>query len=228
MMRTAAGRRALQVVLLVGGLFALGLLCGEQAHAADGVLPATSTSSVTRSVTSTTSVPSDDVVSSDSAQGVRSLAKSQVVPSVDVRVAQPVGRLVGTVVTGLAEAEAKLPPPPESSELPSPPDLSDLPGLSELPGPPGLPALPGQTLPAPVTSAPESGSPGTPSATSGQGTEGRSAAAVPLTYGPRFDVGAAVSGGAGVARTSAHRAGQLGETGQAPVHHAPPAIRAAP
>ncbi|GAA3973136.1 hypothetical protein [Streptomyces plumbiresistens] len=222
MMRTAAGRRALQVVLLVGGLFALGLLCGEQAHAADGVLPATSTSSVTRSVTSTTSVPSDDVVSSDSAQGVRSLAKSQVVRSVDVRVAQPVGRLVGTVVTGLAEAEAKLPSPPESSELPSPPDLSDLPGLSELPGPPGLPALPGQTLPAPVTSAPESGSPGTPSATSGQGTEGRSAAAVPLTYGPRFDVGAAVSGGAGVAHTSAHRAGQLGETGQAPVHHAPP------
>ncbi|MDQ1048016.1 hypothetical protein [Streptomyces sp. V4I2] len=245
MMRTAAGRRALQVVLLVGGLFALGLLCGEQAHAADGVLSTTSTSSVTRSVTSTaspasaastasvaptasaastTSAPSDDVVSSDSAQGVRSLAKSQVVRSVDVRVAQPVGRLVGTVVTGLAEAEAeaKLPSPPESSELPSPPDLSDLPGLSELPGPPGLPALPGQTLPAPVTSAPESGSPGTPSATSGQGTEGRSAAAVPLTYGPRFDVGAAMSGGAGVAHTSAHRAGQLGETGQAPVHHAPP------
>ncbi|MFI6566306.1 hypothetical protein [Streptomyces sp. NPDC050534] len=36
MMRTAAGRRALQVVLLVGGLFALGFLCGEQAHAAEG------------------------------------------------------------------------------------------------------------------------------------------------------------------------------------------------
>ncbi|MEV0217871.1 hypothetical protein [Streptomyces sp. NPDC050704] len=35
--RTAAGRRALQVVLLVGGLFVLGLLCGEQARAADGV-----------------------------------------------------------------------------------------------------------------------------------------------------------------------------------------------
>ncbi|MGP4044891.1 hypothetical protein [Streptomyces sp. 2A115] len=35
--RTAAGRRALQVVLLVGGLLVLGLLCGEQARAADGV-----------------------------------------------------------------------------------------------------------------------------------------------------------------------------------------------
>ncbi len=31
------GRRALQVGLLVGGLFVLGFLCGEQAHAADGV-----------------------------------------------------------------------------------------------------------------------------------------------------------------------------------------------
>lgn len=35
-LRTAAGRRALQLVLLVGGLFLLGFLCGEQAHAAEG------------------------------------------------------------------------------------------------------------------------------------------------------------------------------------------------
>ncbi|MFD8070923.1 hypothetical protein [Streptomyces parvulus] len=34
--RTAAGRRALHVALLVGGLFLLGLLCGERAQAADG------------------------------------------------------------------------------------------------------------------------------------------------------------------------------------------------
>ncbi|MGW3414973.1 hypothetical protein [Streptomyces sp. NPDC000888] len=52
--RTAVGRRALQVVLLVGGLFALGLLFGEQAHAADGLAPTTSVpvvQSVTGSVT---------------------------------------------------------------------------------------------------------------------------------------------------------------------------------
>lgn len=36
-LRGAFGRRALQVGLLVGGLFVLGFLCGEQAHAADGV-----------------------------------------------------------------------------------------------------------------------------------------------------------------------------------------------
>jgi hypothetical protein len=141
----------------------------------------------------------------------------------DDRVVRPVGRLVGAVVTGPAEAEARLPSPPESSEPPSLPDVPDLPGLSELPGTPGLPvlpglpALPGQTLPAPVASTPQSGSPGTPTATNGQGTEGRSAAAMPLTYGPRFDVGAAVSGGAGVAHTPEHRAGPAG---QAPVQHA--------
>ncbi|WP_158692695.1 hypothetical protein [Streptomyces roseochromogenus] len=44
-LRTAAGRRALQLAVLVGGLFALGFLCGEQAHAADGTpLPAKVTS----------------------------------------------------------------------------------------------------------------------------------------------------------------------------------------
>ncbi|MEV6052736.1 hypothetical protein [Streptomyces sp. NPDC052107] len=43
-LRTAAGRRALQLALLVGGLFALGFLCGEQAHAADGTpVPARAT-----------------------------------------------------------------------------------------------------------------------------------------------------------------------------------------
>ncbi|WP_329472017.1 hypothetical protein OIE75_23200 [Streptomyces sp. NBC_01723] len=35
-MRTAAGRRALHVALLVGGLFVLGVVCGERAQAADG------------------------------------------------------------------------------------------------------------------------------------------------------------------------------------------------
>ncbi len=35
-LRTAAGRRALQLVLLLGGLLALGFLCGTQAQAAEG------------------------------------------------------------------------------------------------------------------------------------------------------------------------------------------------
>jgi hypothetical protein len=36
-LRAVVGRRALQVGLLVGGLFLLGFLCGEQAQAADGI-----------------------------------------------------------------------------------------------------------------------------------------------------------------------------------------------
>ncbi|MFE0806971.1 hypothetical protein ACFW34_05745 [Streptomyces sp. NPDC058848] len=36
-MRTAGGRRAPHVMLLVGGLFVLGVLCGERAQAAEGV-----------------------------------------------------------------------------------------------------------------------------------------------------------------------------------------------
>lgn len=44
--RAAAGRRVLQASLLVAGLFALGLLCGEQAHAADGGTPTALTTPV--------------------------------------------------------------------------------------------------------------------------------------------------------------------------------------
>ncbi|MFF3632847.1 hypothetical protein [Streptomyces sp. NPDC002250] len=44
-LRAAAGRRALQLALLLGGLLALGFLCGEQAHAAEGT-PTTPVSSV--------------------------------------------------------------------------------------------------------------------------------------------------------------------------------------
>jgi hypothetical protein len=229
-MRAAAGRRALQLALLVGGLFALGLLCGEQAHAADGVLSATPTSSVTAKTSGTPTVSTGpvrslakgsvgQVVSSRPADDrvVRPVVR-HVVRSVDARVAQPVGRLVGTVTTGLAEAEAEVETKvPGLSELP---DLSDLPGLSELPGAPGLPALPalpGQTLPAPVTSAPETGSSATPPATKEQRPEGRSAAAMPLTYGPRFAAGAVTADDG--ARTSAHKAAPAG---QAPARHAPP------
>ncbi|MER5404846.1 hypothetical protein [Streptomyces sp. NPDC002769] len=46
LLRTAAGRRALQTSLLVGGVFALGFLCGEQARAADGRTPTALTTQV--------------------------------------------------------------------------------------------------------------------------------------------------------------------------------------
>ncbi|GAA4068105.1 hypothetical protein GCM10022233_49650 [Streptomyces shaanxiensis] len=64
-LRTAAGRRALQVALVVGGLFALGFLCGERAYAADGVSVGSGTAS-TPSI-SVSSVPSVSSASSVSA-----------------------------------------------------------------------------------------------------------------------------------------------------------------
>lgn len=59
-MRKAAGRRALHVVVLVGGLFALGFLCGEQAHAADGT-PTVSTTAETVSGTAPGAAPTEVV-----------------------------------------------------------------------------------------------------------------------------------------------------------------------
>ncbi|MGP4085492.1 hypothetical protein [Streptomyces sp. KR55] len=84
-LRAAAGRRALQMVLLVGGLFVLGVLYGGQARATDGTASTTSATSpasvtVSASVDSPGSVTSakarpDDVVKSTSAEGTASLAQ---------------------------------------------------------------------------------------------------------------------------------------------------------
>ncbi|MEU9185172.1 hypothetical protein AB0D14_11520 [Streptomyces sp. NPDC048484] len=51
MTRRAMGRRALRLMLLLGGLFVLGLLSAEQARAADGVVSASKPTGVVRSVT---------------------------------------------------------------------------------------------------------------------------------------------------------------------------------
>jgi hypothetical protein len=96
-MRAAAGRRALQVALLVGGLFALGFFCGERAQAADGVPSVSSTSSAAAAAAA-------------SADDVRSLARSSV---------NPVGRLV---TTPSERARHEPAPPAEAPPLdPTPP-----------------------------------------------------------------------------------------------------------
>jgi hypothetical protein len=67
-LRTAAGRRALHVALLMGGLFALGFFCGEQAHAADGAPVVTSSTPSTPSPSTLTTASA----SSGSPAGLRS------------------------------------------------------------------------------------------------------------------------------------------------------------
>ncbi|ELS55664.1 hypothetical protein STVIR_3369 [Streptomyces viridochromogenes Tue57] len=154
-LRTAAGRRALQLVLLVGGLFAIGFLCGEQAHAADGVSVGTaSTSSADLRAAPRALAPTDHARldgdgdgNSDGdgdGQALRSLT-DRVAQTVGTRAAQPVGDVVRTVTEDLAEAaQAKVPPPASLPSLPSAPESPtwpSRPGL-ELPGLPQAPVLP--------------------------------------------------------------------------------------
>ncbi|MGW1502713.1 hypothetical protein ACWCQW_29825 [Streptomyces mirabilis] len=154
MTRTAAGRRALRLALLVAGLFALGLLCGERAHAADGLVPTVPTSSSERVVKPGTPLPAahsaahtvthvtdtvthahvTDTVArvGDTVTRVTDTVRHVVRPAAD-SVVRPVGDLVETVTGESGQA------PPEP--LPS---LPSLPSLPELPGPPSLPGAGGQ------------------------------------------------------------------------------------
>ncbi|WP_282700803.1 hypothetical protein [Streptomyces sp. CC219B] len=168
-LRAADGRCApwlvLRLVLLVGGLFALGVLCGQQARAADDV--PTAAPSARGGVTS---APADGLRSSargavgEAADGMVSapdelrnapppapaLVTDVVVPAVDDRVVRPVGEVVGVVTDGLAERMKKLPPLPSLPPV-SLPESPTWPGVPEpgLPGSPGLPALPEPALPEP-------------------------------------------------------------------------------
>jgi hypothetical protein len=166
MTHTVAGRRALRLALLVAGLFALGLLCGERAHAADGLVPTVPTSSPerlvkpgaplpARSVAPTVTRVTDAVTHADVtdavthadvtdtvAQGgdavtrVTDTVRHVLRPAAD-SVVRPVGDLVETVTGELVQA-----PPKTLPSLPSSPSRSSLPSLPELPGPPGPPVFP--------------------------------------------------------------------------------------
>lgn len=236
--RTAAGRRALRVALLVGGLFALGVLWGEQAHAAEHPTAPTSTTSTT--VTASPISGALPVVPAAGHHGAVAVPKAITHPVIEV-VTQPVRKLVGTVNEGLAEARAQLPRPPSR---PAPPTLPTLPAslplisaLLETPSPPGLPSSPdlpsssGEAPPGPVATAPPSAAESASaerSAFDGP-TERPAPAGPPLPpysdpnpFGPRFiavggDMGAGT--GALAADGTRHRPAHTGHTG--PVRRAP-------
>jgi hypothetical protein len=195
-LRTAAGRRAVQLALLVGGLLALGFLCGEQAQAADGV---SSTPSLTSVVTQklqlrdvvtphrakqkphkATAAPKpaaeaapvvpvvDPVV--DKALGVPKVRKA--VRSVTDTVTSTVTSSLGETVRQVSELPAKLPVTP----------------VVQVPVLPVVSELPGELLPAPVTSAPRPAQPQTP-VTDEAGHEKprtQASATTAVSYGPRI------------------------------------------
>lgn len=221
-LRTAAGRRALQVALLVGGLFALGFLCGGQASAAEGI-PTTTVTSGAAPADLLAKPPAEPEIHhhtapstepTDVAHSVDSSALTDALPpSVDDKVLQPVGDLVDTVTGQLAEAQVKLPP---LASLPSLPvtELPGLPELPELPTLPGLPALPGQTLPAttpqpkpPVADSPQGDA---------SGERSDKAADTAVFYGPPSVAGSPTTGAA--AQTGGHPAVR---GAHAPVQQAP-------
>ncbi|KOV67188.1 hypothetical protein [Streptomyces sp. MMG1121] len=134
-LRTAGGRRALQLALLVGGLFALGFLCGEQAHAADGTPPRETVTAVRESVTSTGSgavVPGDPVRVLRSG-GERVVTSVREVASAVSRTAEGVYRTAGNVSRTVGKARPRATPP--SLPLPVEPAPSTPQAQVPAPGP---------------------------------------------------------------------------------------------
>lgn len=145
--RTAAGRRALQLALLVGGLLLLGFLCGEQAHAAERTPPAATTSAapVTSAGTSTSTGRATST-------GLLPAGPRDVVRQVAERVVTPVRDVVDTATRTLRQAGTQV-----QTRTPS----VDLPELPETTGPLPTQPLPVDPLPAPLTPQPRPHLPGT-------------------------------------------------------------------
>ncbi|WP_399887757.1 hypothetical protein ACGH7X_23965 [Streptomyces sp. BBFR51] len=234
-MRTAARRRALHVALLVGGLFVLGVLCGERAQAADEA------PSLKDTVGQVLDVPAEGPREArgvreareapvtrgsgpghDAEKGLRPLT-GNVVRSVEDRVVRPVGDVMETVTEELgAVARAEVPP------------LEALPVLPDLSGSVGLDLdLPGRSQPADQDPRPAPTSPSTsPSRSTAPDTTPDAADASDAT-GPRDSDGAGDAahdtygpvpgghGGASVAEhVDSHRAVPA-PTEYAPAHRAP-------
>ncbi|MFJ6084078.1 hypothetical protein ACIQI8_22005 [Streptomyces sp. NPDC092369] len=238
-LRTAVGRRALQVALLVGGLFAVGLLCGEQAQAADGVTSGSSarSSTVSSSVHAVGQLLKPrapaEVKPKKPTRTVKPVAVvDHVVQTVNAGVLEPVGSVVQAVTDEVDDVTAQLPPPASLPILSSLPDLPTLPSSPALPAPP---EEPGQTLPAPapatapapapVAQEPQADSVG--HTVGGVRDEGRTGSAEvgAMTYGPVFvvDVDVDADADAGVVGHASTRSVErrVAGVGYAPAHQAP-------
>ena len=170
LLRAAAGRRALQLALLLGGLIGLGLLCGGQAHADDTPGPLTPRHAAVRDAAKRDTAIRDTAIRDAATKPVRDLrdAPDRVLGEVRTRVVEPVrekvvrpvaetvrqvtepvGELTGGLVEGLTQAAPK----PLPDRPPKLPGLPGLPGGSDQEPAPAEP--PGTTAPAePVTSHP--------------------------------------------------------------------------
>ncbi|MER5259722.1 hypothetical protein [Streptomyces sp. NPDC002855] len=156
MPRAVAGRRALQVVLLLAGLLALGLLCGERAHAVDGA-PAPARERVTEPVRERVTQPVRERVVEPVRERVTQPVRERVVEPVrDAEVepvrdaavepvadaAEPVVRSARGVVRPVVDGATGVLEGAPQRVVPEAPDLPGTPGVPDLPGTPGVPGLP--------------------------------------------------------------------------------------
>ncbi|MEU2426210.1 hypothetical protein ABZ619_35260 [Streptomyces sp. NPDC007851] len=236
MSRTAPGRRALQLALLVGGLLALGFLCGGRAQAAEGttsVAPPPSSVTAATSVTSVTGMASTvgrelGVPEEPPAphQHIRVVSRTPVVPVVDqtVRTAtttvtgtvRSVTQVVGDVVQQVSQLQQTLPVVSTLPVLPALPSLPQTASTLPVVQLPGATEAPGKSLPLPVTSAPGAHRPQTSSARGAEDEKARAAAAAAVSYGPRLT---AVTP---AAEAAVHSRGHRGtRAAAAPSHPAP-------
>ncbi|MFF7977956.1 hypothetical protein ACFZDK_02325 [Streptomyces sp. NPDC007901] len=222
-LRTATGRRALQLALLVGGLLALGLLCGARAQAAEGV---SSTPSLTSVVAQ--KVPLRDVLTPHKAHkapkrqtptsaprkatvaGKSVTGAVPVVPVVDETLkAEKVHKVVRSVTDSVTAVTQSLDETVRQvAELPAKVSLPPTVPVVQLPELPVVSELPGELLPAPVITVPRPAQPQPRSpVTPGTGHE-KSGTQAPVTaavsYGPRLTVVTLTSDGA--AHAGGHRA----------------------
>ncbi|MEU7207642.1 hypothetical protein AB0B06_04490 [Streptomyces sp. NPDC044989] len=224
-LRTAGGRRALHVALLVGGVFVLGLLCGGRAQAADGA-PGALEDTVGR------------VLDVPAQTGSRPETRSPVVRAVRERVVRPVGDVVAQTVTeGLEGLEAAVQTDvPPSRLLPAPsgpidaPDLTEVPDLADLadltdPIAPSAPSAPDvqdpRTEPAPRATADPADTSGAEDRSGALGypaVEGGGSPAPAAGYGPKPGLGTVTAAPAAPTRT--HPAG-IAHTEYAPAHPGP-------
>ncbi|WP_236067936.1 hypothetical protein [Streptomyces brasiliscabiei] len=171
--REAARRRAVRVALLVGGLFALGVLCGGRASATESTsAPSPLSSTVTGAVTEATGPAAEQVARPVVEQAMRPVVEQAVRPvgepvvehvvrpvteqvvrpvvedvvrPVTEQVVVPVGELVESVTEGLGGVTSQLPPVSGLPSLPGVPELPELPAL------PGWTTLPVEAPPVEVT-----------------------------------------------------------------------------
>ncbi|MFF7469537.1 hypothetical protein [Streptomyces sp. NPDC008092] len=192
--RTALGRRALQLALLVGGVLALGFLCGQQAQAAEGTAPASSPTSAV-----TPKLPLRDVVTPRRALEARKAVTGAVplVSAATVTTATTVAPVVDGVHEVVRSVTDKVTTPVTTAltetlvetvrqvtELP----VVQVPQLPVVSEPPAEPA----PAPAPVTPAPGATHPRTPVAHGAGHDKPRTESAAETapgadaSYGPRI------------------------------------------